>query len=142
MAFFCHPKEDKIYDEIMDQTEVTVIKNSRHLFSCTWTELWIWQPCWNGDVKRGYQKSHGFWSAQGRNSTEICSYLILCIHERRRVIRNMWIGKIKYHLLQQEILLCLKQDILYSNSNSVYKAEFIIFFSLSSRAIEKALILQ
>lgn len=54
----------------------------------------------------------------------------------------MWIGKIKYHLLQQEILLCLKQDILYSNSNSVYKAEFIIFFSLISRAIEKALILQ
>lgn len=69
------------------------------------------------------------WGLHKAEITEKCSYWTLCIHERSRVIHSTWVSEIKYHLLWQHILLCIKHDILYTKSNSVYKTEFIIFLS-------------
>lgn len=51
-------------------------------------------------------------------------------------------GKIKYNLWEQGHSLCLKQDVLYSNSNGTEKAEFIIPVSVIFRIIDKTLISQ
>lgn len=120
----------------MEQSEVTVILNIRY-FSWTWNELQIWQSCWSGEVREDISKAMRF--GLHKNAVEIHNYVELRACGRRRVICKTWIGKIPFAVTRC-LAVSLKQGMQYSNSNSVYEAEFMMSFCLIFRIIKKALI--